>query len=622
MSHPIAHTQLEAADLFEVFDFGIFVIDQNFVVRYWNHKMAEWMLTPADEVIGEPVHRYFPNFRNLFTKELAEQVFKDRKRVKVSSASLIQQTLKPGSTLQTLTADQGISIAPFVNKETGETLAIFTVQEANTLITRLYNYRINRQSGTSSQPNSHIDFEKINQKLGWHFIKRTAALAASEERYRSLFDNVPAALFEIDLSEVRKTVNEWSLKNRTQNIEDFINSNTQKLISLMEISNANKVALTLYDTNLFSELEPLKTIFNTDESHRAFAAQLLAFLNDQTSFVAEFETNLPHRRSIFVSYRAAIAPGSENHWSKILVGMVDITARREAEMALARAHAELEKRVEARTAELAEANRALKKEISERKAAENALRITLKELQRSNRELEEFASIASHDLKEPLRKVRTFSDRLKKTAAEKLSQTETDYLNRMENAIGRMENFIDSLLALSRVTSNAKPHEPVCLKKVVGEVLKDLEWQIERTGGQVIVGSLPTVMADAFQMQQLFQNLIGNALKFHREDVPPKISLSAEKKVHDGQNFWTIRICDNGIGIPQDQLNRIFKPFQRLHTRREYEGTGIGLAICHKIVERHNGTIAVTDSQLGGSCFEITLPANDDEFSNAITLKQ
>ena len=123
-------------------------------------------------------------------------------------------------------------------------------------------------------------------------------------------------------------------------------------------------------------------------------------------------------------------------------------------------------------------------------------------------------------------------------------------------------------------------------------------------------------------MQQLFQNLIGNALKFHREDVPPKISLSAEKKVHDGQNFWTIRICDNGIGIPQDQLNRIFKPFQRLHTRREYEGTGIGLAICHKIVERHNGTIAVTDSQLGGSCFEITLPANDDEFSNAITLKQ
>ena len=541
--------------------------------------------------------------------------------MKISSASLIQQALKPESTLQTLSADQGISIAPLVNNKSGKVLAVFTVQEANTLITRLYNYRINRQPRAISQPKNNLDFEKINQKLGWHFIKRTAALAASEERCRSLFDNVPAALFEIDLSEVRNTINEWSLKNPSQNIEDFIKSNTRNLILQMEISNVNKVALMLYDTNLFSELEPLQTIFNTEDSHRAFANQLLCFLNNQTSFVAEFETNLPHGRTIFVSYRTAIAPGSENHWSKVLVGMVDITARREAEMALARAHAELEKRVELRTAELAKANRALKKEITERKAAENALRITLKELRRSNRELEEFASIASHDLKEPLRKVRTFCDRLKQTAAEKLTQTETDYLDRMENAVQRMENFIDSLLALSRVTSNAKPLEPVSLEKVINEVLKDLELHIERTGGQVTVKPLPTVMADGFQIQQLFQNLIGNALKFHRKDTPPKICLSAKRTNIDGQDYWNIRVCDNGIGIPQDQRNRIFKPFQRLHNRQEYEGTGIGLAICQKIVERHNGFITVTLSEWGGSCFEVILPANFDTIKSAAAME-
>ncbi|MBI5427169.1 MAG: HAMP domain-containing protein [Nitrospinae bacterium] len=228
-----------------------------------------------------------------------------------------------------------------------------------------------------------------------------------------------------------------------------------------------------------------------------------------------------------------------------------------------------------------------------------------KELQRSNQELTDFASIASHDLQEPLRKIITFADRLKAGYESVLDETAMEYLGRMQNASTRMRSLIDDLLKLSRVTTKAQPFVPVDLNHTVKEVLEDLEVLLKNSGGTVKIENLPTVMADSSQMRQLFQNLIGNALKYRKEGEPPVVALSGE--IVDGR-FCEIRVEDNGIGFDQKFAERIFKPFERLHGRSQFEGSGIGLAICQKIVVRHGGTIAAQGEPGKGSAFIITLP--------------
>ncbi|MDJ0674443.1 MAG: PAS domain-containing protein [Calothrix sp. MO_167.B42] len=235
------------------------------------------------------------------------------------------------------------------------------------------------------------------------------------------------------------------------------------------------------------------------------------------------------------------------------------------------------------------------------------------ELARSNQELQQFAFVASHDLQEPLRKIKTFGDRLKATCGDALTPQGRDYLERMQNAASRMQILIEDLLSLSRVTSRGEPFVPVNLTQIAQEVISDLEIRIQQTGGTVEVEDLPTIVADPLQMRQLLQNLIGNALKFHRPETPPIIKIySQDYQSQSNQllssEYFQLIIEDNGIGFEEKYLERIFNVFQRLHGRSQYEGTGIGLAICKKIVERHCGSITAT-SQLGqGSNFIITLP--------------
>lgn len=244
----------------------------------------------------------------------------------------------------------------------------------------------------------------------------------------------------------------------------------------------------------------------------------------------------------------------------------------------------------------------------QRKRADEQRRAHEKELERSNVELQEFAFVASHDLQEPLRKILTFGERLRSRYGERLDERGLDYLQRLERSAVRMQSLLDGLLLYSRVQTQDRPFEPVNLTAVLHAVLSDLEAQIERVNGRVTVQPLPTIEADATQMRQLFQNLISNALKFHRPGVAPEVDVRGERVDVNGRDLLEIHITDNGIGFEPQDGERIFGVFQRLHGREAYEGSGLGLAICRKIVLRHYGHVAAHSIPDNGATFVVQLP--------------
>jgi signal transduction histidine kinase len=264
----------------------------------------------------------------------------------------------------------------------------------------------------------------------------------------------------------------------------------------------------------------------------------------------------------------------------------------ELNSALALANAELEEKVGVRT---------------------QALLQYSEELQRSNRELEEFAFVASHDLQEPLRKIRAFGDRLQQKYSAQLGDTGSDYVLRMQSASERMSALIDDLLSFSRVTTKQRPFVSVNLNEVMHRVIDDLDYSIEETNAQLHIDPLPTIDVDATQIAQVFLNLIANSLKFHLRDTRPIITVTCEMNVtppvvDDIRTWCCLRFSDQGIGFDAQYVERIFSLFQRLHGRGEYSGTGIGLALCRKIVERHGGTITAQSEPGEGAIFTIYLP--------------
>ncbi len=312
------------------------------------------------------------------------------------------------------------------------------------------------------------------------------------------------------------------------------------------------------------------------------------------------ERQLLARREIEsrVSYRTAVV----TQWVTTLLGVGLVVAsywlavreletRHRGAEKLAEANAVLEEKVTERTADLESANESLRL---------------------SNSELEQFASVASHDLQEPLRKIQAFGDRLQTRSSQELGEQGRDYLARMLASATRMRSLIDALLTFSRVTTKAQPFATVDLAATATDVVSDLEARIERMNGRVEVGELPSLEADPLQMRQLLQNLIGNGLKFARPETPPVVKVESrlmEPEGTDGERaFCEISVRDNGIGFEEVYLDRIFDLFQRLHGRQEYEGTGMGLAICRKIVLRHGGTITAQSAPNRGATFLVTLP--------------
>ncbi|HHN63734.1 MAG TPA: hypothetical protein ENK09_00025 [Nitrospirae bacterium] len=298
-------------------------------------------------------------------------------------------------------------------------------------------------------------------------------------------------------------------------------------------------------------------------------------------------------------------------YTVINISRTTISTIREKEMKILEAKDRLEIEVEKRTAQLREVNEQLRKELVDRRRAEERLKETAELLTRKNQELQEFVYIASHDLQEPLRKVMAFSDRLKSRYSDVIDEKGLDYMKRMQNATERMQTFINDLLMYSRVTTKARPYEPVDLKMVFNEVVNDLEVKIQESRGRVEAEGLAIIEADPLQMRQLFQNLIGNALKFRKKSEPPVVKIKGvflEPEDNGSGRLYRITVQDNGIGFDERYADRIFGVFQRLHGRNEYRGSGIGLSICKKIVERHRGRIMARSSPGEGSTFIVLLP--------------
>ena len=244
-------------------------------------------------------------------------------------------------------------------------------------------------------------------------------------------------------------------------------------------------------------------------------------------------------------------------------------------------------------------------DITQRRYTEWRLAEQHRELQRSNEALDEFASVASHDLQEPVRKIISFGDMLNTSAGPGLAPSDQERLKRMLNAAARMRTLINDLLLYSQISTRVQPLVRTDLTRIAREVLADLETTIAESGGRVEIGELGAIDADPLQMRQLLQNLIGNALKYRREGVPPVVQLESE--LHGGREC-VLTVSDNGIGFSENHISKIFRMFVRLHGRGKYEGSGIGLAICRKIVERHNGTISATSTAGQGATFTVTLP--------------
>lgn len=270
-----------------------------------------------------------------------------------------------------------------------------------------------------------------------------------------------------------------------------------------------------------------------------------------------------------------------------MIGIVeeirDTTHEKQTERQVLELNKDLEQRVALRTEELTAAN---------------------KELGRSNKQLQDFAYVASHDLQEPLRKIAAFSNLLRDDYGSRLPEEAHRYLEGLESASARMRSLINDLLTYSRVTTQAKPFETIPLNRLVGEVLSDLQARIDETQATVDVGNLCKVYADPLQFRLLMQNLLSNALKYRRPGVRPHVEVSSIQQT----GCCHISVKDNGIGFDERYLEKIFTIFQRLHGKNEYEGTGVGLAIVKKIVDRHNGTITAHSTPGEGSTFTVSIP--------------
>lgn len=386
------------------------------------------------------------------------------------------------------------------------------------------------------------------------------------DRYQQIFDHVPLSLWEEDYTEVVAALRELKAQG-VEDMKSYLQSHPDvlgEIASKAIILDMNREAIRLYEADDKDHL--LGSIDRTflPETYPCYLDSLVALANGERHFQDETRVQTLRGKKIDVLLSLLTmsqADGSE----RTLLCIVDI---------------------------------------SHRKSMEEELRSTNVDLHRSNRELEEFAYVTSHDLQEPLRTIKSYAQLLDRRFGKDIDDKARKYIDKITDGAARMQTLIGDILALSRIGQAPREFAPTSIGKLLDEVLESTSSRISETNASITRDELPTVLGDQSQLRLVMQNLVGNGIKF-RGSATPHVHVSAER---DGGN-WIVSVKDNGIGIDEDNRERVFAMFQRVHGRGEYPGTGIGLAIVQKIVERHNGRIWV-ESEVGkGSNFRFTLPA-------------
>jgi PAS domain S-box-containing protein len=370
------------------------------------------------------------------------------------------------------------------------------------------------------------------------------SIGYSEKRYRTVLDEIGDAYFEVDLKGALTFVNDQMTQHLQYSKEELLGMNYRTFTAKEEIKNV---------------YEAYNRVYRTGEPSLSFGHKVIR--KDGTGGFSDVSISpLKNAKGEIFGFRGISR---------------DITERKQLE--------------------------------EEREALLQEIRKINQKLEEANKELQDFVYIASHDLREPLRKISSFGTLLQDSLKGKLNEDQQENFEFMIDGARRMQDMIDALLTYSRLTTRAKPLEWVDLNKVIEDLKKvELATVLDETRGTIHVPKpLPSVQADPSQMHQLFQNLIGNGLKFHKEEIPPEIIIRAHEVAN---NMIRIEVEDNGIGIDEKYHGQLFTMFKRLHSREQYEGTGIGLASCKKIVERHGGNIGIKSSLSTGSTFWFTLP--------------
>lgn len=396
---------------------------------------------------------------------------------------------------------------------------------------------------------------------------------------------------------------------------DLANSAILRWKSTGELTFVNKFAERFFGYSLEEVVGKSVMIFvpDMDSDGQDLTTLSQDIVADPERYVTNINENICRDgRRVWVSWTNRAIVDEQNRVVEILAVGNDISSLKHIEDELRRACDELRCAVEERTAALLAINRTLQEEIEERAATEKALANKAEELVRSNRDLEQFAYAVSHDLQEPLRNVSSCMQLLRNRYGEGLTSEADQLMKYAEDSTERMKNLINGLLKYSRVGTKGSPFEPRDCEQVLRDTRSDLHQAIEESGAEVTHDPLPTVRVDGSQLIQVFQNLIGNAIKFHGSE-PPTIHISAKRDAEQ----WIFSVRDNGIGIAPEHTDKIFAVFKRLHGDSAYPGTGIGLAITKRIVERHGGRIWAESEPHVGSTFYFTLPATDDVGSDA-----
>ncbi|MEW6379284.1 MAG: ATP-binding protein [bacterium] len=412
---------------------------------------------------------------------------------------------------------------------------------------------------------------------------------------RELHITIDMALYKHKMERKLKESEKW-LATTLKSIGDaVIATDREGLVTFMNVIAENLTGWKLNEI-LHHRLTEVFNVVNKD-TRQPVENPVTRVMRDGTIVGLANHTLLIARDGAEILIDDSAAPITDDKGNTIGVILVfrDVTEREKAMEEICRYRNELEIRVQERTAELERANQ--------------ELRANAAKLEQANKELQEFAFVASHDLKEPLRKITTFGELLKTGYGNALGEEGQDYLDRMTRSAERMNNLIGALLDYSRVGRSQKPAQLTDLTEVAKDAASDLSLVIEQAGACLEIGQLPMIEVNPNQMRQLFQNLIGNALKYGQKHEKPVIKITG----YTEDTLCHIFVEDNGMGFEERYLDRIFRPFQRLQGRSQSEGMGMGLAICRKITERHGGTITARSTPGEGSTFIVTLPLKQSE---------